>query len=150
MEIKIKKLVPVASIPERATEFAGGWDVKATDLEFVYSDLVIYKLGFALELPPGYKVTIVPRSSITKTGWIMQNSPGLGDPDYRGEYQIRFRALPKQEVYSNRLFYPTIPYKIGERVGQIYIEKIIPIEFIEVENLSETNRGSGGFGHTGN
>ena len=80
----------------------------------------------------------------------MQNSPGLGDPDYRGEYQIRFRALPKQEVYSNRLVYPTIPYKIGERVGQIYIEKIIPIEFIEVENLSETNRGSGGFGHTGN
>lgn len=150
MEIKIKKLVPGASIPERATEFAGGWDAKATDLEFVYPDLVIYKLGFALELPPGYKVTIVPRSSITKTGWIMQNSPGLGDPDYRGEYQIRFRALPKQEVYSNRLFYPTIPYKIGERVGQIYIEKIIPIEFIEVENLSETNRGSGGFGHTGN
>lgn len=152
MKIKIKKLHPKATIPKQATEFAGGWDVTATDIIQKESDFVICKLGFALDIPKGYKLTLVPRSSLTKTKWIVQNSPGLGDSDYRGEYQFRFRALPKvSECFKNRFNgYPDFPYKEGERIGQVYIEKVIPIEWEEVEELSDTVRGEGGFGSTKN
>ena len=108
----------------------------------------------------------MPRSSLTGTQWVIQNSPGLGDPDYRGEYQVRFRAFPDKALIPSETFrklsetnlqenytalrYPKFPYKVGDRVAQMYIEEIIPIEFEEVAELSETVRGAGGFGHTGN
>ena len=94
MQVKIKKFHKDAVTPKQATEFAGGWDVTVTEIKKVEDDLVICKLGFALQLPKGYKLTLVPRSSLTKTKWIVQNSPGLGDADFLQEYQIRFRALP--------------------------------------------------------
>ena len=122
-------------------------------------DFVICKFGFSLQPPTNYKVTLVPRSSLTKTYWILQNSPGLGDADYTGEYQFRFRAIPigiEEKSESNKspfdryigLAYPQFPYKIGDRIGQIYLEEVIPIEFEEVEELSQTERGTGGFGST--
>lgn len=97
---------------------------------------------------------------MTKTKWILQNSPGLGDCDYRGEYQYRFRAIPafftrieyKNNVHTGRtdaLQYTKFPFNVGDRIGQIYLEEVIPIEFEEVEELSNTSRGEGGFGHTG-
>lgn len=151
--VKIKKLHPDAVIPQRATDFAGGWDVVVTEIKKESEDFIICKLGFTLEVPVGYKVTIVPRSSLTKTRWIMQNAPGLGDCDYRGEYQIRFRAIP-EEIGSfgegeSHLLYPSIPFCKGDRVGQIYLEEVINITFEEVEELSDTNRGEGGFGSSG-
>ena len=158
MKVKIKKLHPDAVIPKQATELAGGWDVIATEIEQVSEDFVICNLGFALQLPIGYKIVLVPRSSFTETKWLLQNSPGLGDADYRGQYSFRFRALPtgfKTVEFANgsgeykALTYPKFPYKVGDRVGQIYLEKVNPIEFEEVEELSETVRGEGGFGHTG-
>lgn len=149
MVVKIKKLHPNAVVPQRASELAGGWDVVCTEIEQVSEDFVICKLGFALELPKGYKLTLVPRSSLTKTKWIVQNSPGLGDEDYRGEYQFRFRAIPDHIMYFSReLVYPEFPYKVGDRIGQVYLEEVIPIEFEIVEELSETDRGDGGFGST--
>lgn len=162
MKVKIKKLYPNAVIPKQATEFSGGWDVIVTEIEHKEDDFVICKLGFALELPIGYKLTLVPRSSLTKTKWILQNSPGLGDTDYRGEYQYRFRALPykvisdfkysslqNRKILNGYMFkYPEFPYKEGERIGQVYLEEIIPIEWEETEVLSDTVRGVGGFGST--
>lgn len=153
MEVKIKRLHKDAVIPKQATELAGGWDVVATEIIQEVNDFVICKLGFSLQPPHNYKITLVPRSSLTKTKWILQNSPGLGDADYVGEYQFRFRALPEDLVSTScgnfwYIKYPEFPFKPGNRVGQIYLEEVIPIEFIEVDELSSTERGSGGYGST--
>lgn len=164
MKVNFKKLNENAVIPYRASEFSGGWDVIATEIEKVSDDLFICKLGFALELPEGYKLTLVPRSSITKTHWVMQNSPGLGDEDYRGEYQIRFRGIPVdyKPSYNNgilgsghssspsKMIYEEFPFKVGERIGQIYLETVISMEFNEVNELATSTRDAGGFGSTGN
>lgn len=161
-KIKIKIVNKKAVIPKQATEFAGGWDVVATEVIKQSDDFVICNLGFELEIPNSKELVLVPRSSLTSTHWTLQNSPGQGDPDFRGEYQYRFRALPTgvnkmswidedhpipQEVLE--LTYPDFPYKVGERIGQVYLRDIIPIEWEEVEELDETKRGSGGYGHTG-
>jgi len=154
IDIKIKKLHPNAVIPKQASELAGGWDVTCTEIIQETDDFVICKLGFALQPPPNYKITLVPRSSITKTNWILQNSPGLGDPDYLGEYQYRFRCIPTnirswQPPNNPTLVYEKFPYNVGDRIGQLYIEEIIPINFVEVKELSNTERGTGGFGSSG-
>jgi len=155
MQLKIKLTHPNAKIPERANEYAGGWDVFAAEIKQESDDFVIVNLGFQLEIPIGYKLTLVPRSSLTKTTWIQQNSPGLGDSDYRGDYSYRFRAIPtqaKEDRYSGwgvTLYYDGFPYKVGDRVGQIYLEEVIPLTFQQVNELSETDRGEGGFGSTG-
>ena len=151
VEVKIKKLSPLFKLPEQATEFAGGWDVIATEIEQVSDDLVICKLGFALEIPFGYKLTLVPRSSLTKTKWVIQNAPGLGDSDFRHEYQLRFRALPESIYRAGNgpiLEYPEFPYEVGDRIGQIYLEEVIDIKFVESEELEESKR-LGGYGSTG-
>lgn len=148
--IKVKKIHPNAKIPTRATEYSGGWDVYCTEVGPRANDFVICKTGLAMQPPPGYKITLVPRSSLTGTNWILQNSPGLGDPDYIGEYQFRFRAIPiGKGPYITDFMYSEFPYKPGDRIGQMYLEEIIPIQFQIVEELEETNRGSGGFGSTG-
>lgn len=152
MKIKIKKLHKDAQIPKQATELAGGWDVVVTEIIQEADDFVICKLGFALQPPSNYKITLVPRSSLTKTKWLLQNSPGLGDPDYLGEYQYRFRCIPinYNDSFGHRNFdYQLFPFNVGDRIGQIYLEEIIPIEFEEVEELSITERNDGGFGSTG-
>lgn len=161
VKVKFKKLHPDAKFPERVDELCGGWDVTCTEIIQEAPDFVVCKLGFALEIPAGYKVTLVPRSSFTKYKWILQNSPGLGDASYVGEYIYKFRAIPdklkefpesKQNPWDKYigLGYPDFPYQVGERIGQIYLEEAIPIQFEEVEELSETIRGTGGFGSTGN
>ena len=157
MDVKIKKLHKNAVLPKRATELAGGWDVTCTEIINEADDFVICKLGFSLQPPVGYKVTLVPRSSLTKTHWILQNSPGLGDCDYLGEYQYRFRAIPVaynigsewSMSKTRKLLYNKFPYEVGDRIGQLYLEEVIPISFIEVDELEDTERGTNGFGSTG-
>jgi dUTP pyrophosphatase len=150
--LELKKLHENATLPERATELAGGWDVTAVEIEKVSDNFVICHLGFALAMPEGYKLTLVPRSSLTKTNWVLTNSPGLGDCDYRGEFQLRFRGIPTGIDDLNRLYhkltYDKFPFEVNERVGQVYLEEVIPMEFKVVEELSETKRGDGGFGST--
>ena len=149
VHVKLKKLHPNASVPKQATEYAGGWDVTATTIEQKEKDFVICKLGFALEIPEGFKLTLVPRSSLTGTKWILQNSPGLGDADYRGEYQYRFRAIPSGiSLRGADLTYPEFPYKEGDRIGQVYIEQMVYSHFEIVDNLDDTVRGEGGYGST--
>lgn len=79
VKVKVQLLENPVVLPARASELAGGWDVCAARIEQVEEDLVVCYLGFALQFPENYKITLVPRSSITKTKWILQNSPGLGD-----------------------------------------------------------------------
>ena len=149
--VGFKKLHENAKFPERGSELAGGWDVTTTEIEKVRDDFYICKLGFSLELPKGKKLTLIPRSSQTKTRWMVINSPGLGDEDYRGEYQYRFTAIPsgvKEENGSFVLTYDEFPFKVGDRIGQVYLEDVIPIKFFERDELTETKRGEGGFGST--
>ena len=164
MQVKFKRFHPDAKIPEQGSALAGGWDVTCTEIIQESPDFVICKLGFALQPDYRFKITLVPRSSLTKTKWILQNSPGLGDADFLGEYQYRFRALPNgfgieqgfsmtdkefRETFKPQLVYPAFPFKVGDRIGQIYLEEVIPMDFIEVDELTETDRGHGAFGSTG-
>lgn len=146
----------MAQLPVRADEGCGGWDVIATEVIKEADDFYICKLGLKMQPEsPNYKITLVPRSSLTKTKWILQNSPALGDWSFTGEYELRFRAIPEigqvhqQYPETVKFIYPEFPFKVGDRIGQIYLEEVIPIEFDEDSELIETSRGAGGFGSTG-
>jgi dUTP pyrophosphatase len=145
MKIKIKKLHPQAKIPLKATKEAACADVYATDIFHNSQNEVKVHLGFSTEIPKGYKGIIVPRSSFTQKGWVMQNSPAQIDSDYRGEWMIKFEAIPVEFAET----YPTFPYIKGDRVAQIFFEKIVDYEFEEVKEVQVSERGSGGFGSTG-
>lgn len=147
-KIKFLKLNENAVYPKQGTEFAGGWDLTATEIIKESPNYVRCKLGFALDFLHGYKLTIVPRSSLTKTNWIINNSPGLGDSDYRHEYEVRFRAIPTGVDVDGVLMYDEFPYSVGDRIAQCYLEEVIPIRFVEVDVLIDTQR-LGGYGSTG-
>jgi len=141
MKIKIKKLVPEAQIPMYATAGSNAMDVVAVSKKLVNQDsfgYIEYGTGLAFEIPEGYGLFLLPRSSISKTGLILANSLGLVDTDYRGEVSFRFKYIPQ-----------TLDYNIGDRIGQVLILETPKIEFEEVQELSETERGSGGYGSTG-
>lgn len=139
VKVKIKKLDEKAAVPFQKHTTDGAYDLVATSLKFE-NGAFVYGLGFSTEIPEGYRVNIVPRSSFTNTDCIMQNAHGIIDPSYRGEWFVKYKPL--------RAF-TAMPYQVGERIAQCYIEKITPIEWEEVIELSETERGTGGFGSTG-
>lgn len=156
--IKFKKLHDDAVIPKHATPGSACVDLVATDIEYVEENKVVVKYGFATEIPEGYKVFVMPRSSFTHKGWVMQNSPGVIDSDYRGEWMSKFEAIPvainpKGGIYQGdvcpTLVYEDFPYKKGDRVAQCSIEVNIHMAYKEVKDLSQTIRSTGGFGSTG-
>lgn len=163
MKIKVKKLAYNAQLPKRSTEKAGAWDVFCTEVERIQEDEYICHTGLSMTPPQGHRICLVPRSSLTKHRWVLGNHFGIGDEDYTGEYQLRFRGIPKyvdlvgysdsshfQEGSNYKLDYDCFPYKVGDRIGQIFLEEVIPIEFEEVSELKDSVRGEGGFGSTGN
>lgn len=147
--------------PKRGTPLACAHDLYIKSIEQKTDDLVVVHLGLRFQPPPNYKVVFVPRSSITNTNWIMQNSPSQGDPDFTGEYTIRFRAIPIGVNIKNaiknlfrrekqqELNYSPFPYKIGERCAQMFLECIQKFKFEEVEEFEPTFRGDNGYGSTG-
>jgi len=146
--IKFQRLHDDAVIPKHATPGSACVDLVATDIEYVEENKVVVKYGFATEIPEGYKVFVMPRSSFTHKGWIMQNSPGVIDSDYRGEWMSKFDAIPVG-VKDGILLYEDFPYKKGDRVAQCSIEVNIHMAYKEVKDLSQTIRSTGGFGSTG-
>lgn len=153
IKIKIKKLYLDTVLPKKGSEHAACYDVVAREIihnENNYN-LVTVKLGFATDIPNGYKGVIVPRSSFTHKGWVMQNSPGQVDSDYRGEWMIKFEANRNNNIPRNgsNLAGPKFPYKVGDRCAQIFFEKVEPIYWEETETLNDTVRNHGGFGSTG-
>ena len=98
-----------------------------------------YGTGLAMEIPEGYVGLIFPRSSISKTDHYLRNSVGVVDSGYRGEIKIRM---------STPLL-GGVEYKEGDRVAQLIIMKLPWVNLQEVEELSDTDRGDGGFGSTG-
>tara|TARA_Y100000592_G_scaffold39919_1_gene63283 strand:- start:672 stop:1082 length:411 start_codon:yes stop_codon:yes gene_type:complete len=135
MKVKIKKIREKATIPKYAKPGDAGIDLTAVDRK-AEGMWITYYTGLAMEIPPGYVGLLFPRSSVYKTEQRLANSVGVIDSGYRGEIMMKFSRSIDQ-------------YKIGDRIGQIIIMPYPQIEFEEVKELSETNRGTGGFGSTG-
>ena len=140
MKIKIKKLHPDAVIPTYAHIGDAGMDLTACQILSNTTFQVIYDVGLAVEIPEGYVGLIFPRSSIRKYELTLSNSCGIIDSNFRGCIQATFNK-------TNGL--DSLKYKIGERIAQLIILPFPQIEFEEVTELSETIRGTGGFGSSG-
>lgn len=148
MEIKIKKLHPDAIIPEKAHIDDFCYDCYAVSEEEIAPNVWRYGLGFALEIirdnncPPveyiNFCIEGKPRSSVWKTGMVLANTTAMIDEGYRGEIMAVFYHVM-----------PNMPrYKIGDKILQLHINVTEPIDFIEVDDLTDTDRGKGGFGST--
>ena len=152
MKIKIKKLSPDAVIPSYSKDGDAGLDLVATEItcDNKYNN-TIYKTGLAIEIPKGYVGLIFPRSSIYKTVLSLTNSVCVIDSGYRGEIMLRFvdNFSPEENPLNRFKKFTRDFYQVGDRVGQLIIMPYPQIEFEEVEELSKTERGEGGFGSTG-
>jgi dUTP pyrophosphatase len=140
MKVKIKKLVENAVIPQYAKPGDAGMDLVCTGVEFT-KDYIAYKTGLAFEIPEGYFGMLVPRSSNSKKDLLLTNSCGILDSGYRGEVEFRYKCTGS--LLDNKIYYS------GDRIGQIIILPYPQIEFEEVNELSTTDRGTGGFGSSG-
>jgi len=141
MRVRIKKINPSAAIPTYAKDGDAGMDVIATSIISEEPFQITYGLGIALEIPTGFVGLVFPRSSIRKTDLSLTNCVGVIDSGYRGELQATFRK--HKGVASTT-------YAVGDRVAQIMIIPHPPIESEVSDELSNTERGEGGFGSTGN
>lgn len=137
-KIKFKKFHEDAKVPTKAHKTDAGYDVYCTKITKPGGDKLVYHLGFGLQLPEGYDVSIRARSSVHKYDLILANSTGTGDAGYTGEYQMVFKKTKK----SGRI------YNIGDKIGQLIIRKHESPVFEEVEEFEETERNEGGFGST--
>ena len=130
-------------LPEYATPGSAVMDLKANiDEPFVLKPLErqIVPTGLFIALPDGYSADIQPRSGLAaKYGVTVANSPGLCDPDYRGEIKVILINLSNENFVVNP----------GERIAQLVVRHFEKVEWNEVATLDETERGEGGFGHTG-
>lgn len=153
-KVKFKKLYADAKLPVKGSLHAAAHDVYAHSIEKLPSGKIKVGLGFATEIPEGYMGIIVPRSNLTKSFWVLNNSHGVIDSDYRGEWMAIFSPIARRFNDHGVEYHPVridveFPYEVGDRVAQMYFQKVEPIDFEEVTELSETDRGAGGFGSTG-
>ena len=137
MKVKIKKLHPDAVIPKYAKKGDAGMDLTAVDV-MADGGTLTYKTGIAIQIPPWHVGLLFPRSSVYKTGQTLTNCVGVIDSGYRGEIMMKYTLSPYQREYE-----------IGDRVGQIIIMPHPRIDFEEVDELTATERGAGGYGSTG-
>ena len=142
-KIKIKKLSNEVSIPKYETPGSSGMDLSACieqDVIINPGDKAIIPTGFSLSIPEGYEVQIRPRSGLAaKKGITVLNTPGTIDSDYRGEIKVILINFDKNKF----------TVKNGERIAQMVVCPVEQVDMEEVEELSETGRGAGGFGSTG-
>ena len=143
VKVNIKKLNERATVPTYGSEFSAGADLYACidgEISIKPHTTVIVPTGIALELPLGYAGLIYARSGLaTKKGLAPANKVGVVDCDYRGEVKVALHNL-SEEVQT---------VDAGERIAQLVITPYLTAQFVECETLSDTVRGSGGFGSTG-
>ena len=173
MKVKIKKLCESAVIPTYAKPGDAGMDLVATSRIFDKYGNVEFGTGLAMEIPEGYVGLIFARSSIFKQDLSLSNAVGVIDSGYRGEVKFKFKPTlsymdfgTTKDIHgigkeSDTFDYVGIAgdiqkdsieasiYEVGDRVGQIIILPYPHIDFEEVDNLSNTERGTGGYGSTG-
>ena len=140
MKVKIK-LMNEGTVPVYKTEGSSGADVFANDSVLIKpNEVKLIPLGFAVEIPKGFEMQIRPRSGLSnKYKLLMPNSFGTIDSDYRGEVIAPFINLDSK----------TYEIEKGDRIAQAVIVPVVQVKFKKVKELSETARGSGGFGSTG-
>lgn len=144
VNVKIKRLNPQAVIPSYGTDGSAGMDITASGVVTYTNDYIQYHTGLAFEIPPGYVMKIYPRSSISKYDLVLANNVPIIDSDYRGEVLLRFKIVGHQSEGNSEKI-----YKPGDKIAQLIIEPYPKVEFTEVLELSDTERGNGGFGSTG-
>ena len=146
LKIKLQKVTEDARMPIKGSEHAAAYDVYAYSITEANGKVKV-GLGFKTEIPKGYKGIIVPRSNLTKFHWVLNNSYGVIDSDYRGEWMAIF--TPLAVVAGSHAGTTGFPYNVGDRVAQIYFEEVLPVSFDVVPELEQSERGEGGFGSTG-
>jgi len=143
--VRVKRLASGEGLPMpvRMTAQAAGFDLPAAVAEPVVlrpGDIRLVPCGFAMALPPGYEAQVRPRSGLaSRHGVTLVNTPGTIDADYRGEVQVPLINLGRAEFVVER----------GMRVAQMVVLPVPPVRLMEVDDLDTTERGTGGFGHTG-
>ncbi len=133
---------PDLPLPGRATPQAAGYDIRSAEDEVVLApgEIRLVSTGLLMELPEGVECQVRPRSGLAlKHGITLPNSPGTIDPDYRGEVRIIMQNSGTKSVTLSR----------GERVAQLVFARFEALDVEEVDGLSDTERGVGGFGSTG-
>ena len=143
MKVNIKKLNENAKIPTYGSEYAAGADLYACtegDTVILPGETKLIGTGLAIEVPLGYGAFIYARSGLaSKRGLAPANKVGVVDADYRGEIMVALHNHSSEAQTVLR----------GERIAQMVIAPFLTAEFCEAESLSDTQRGSGGFGSTG-
>ena len=138
MKVKIKKLHEDAVIPSYSKAGDAGMDLYSVRHERDNNSNSVHYTGLAIEIPEGHVGLLYPRSSISKTSCSLRNAVGVIDSGYRGEIMLKFSCSTNLNCYN-----------VGDRIAQLIIMPYPEIEFEEVEELSDTDRGEGGFGSTG-
>ena len=144
IKIKVKVLDNSITLPKYETVSSAGMDIRAFipegKIEIEPQERKLIRTGLCLEIPKGYEVQIRPRSGLAlKNGITVLNSPGTIDADYRGELRvILINHSADRFLITNEM-----------RIAQIVVAQFSRVDLLEVENLSETDRGEGGFGSTG-
>ncbi len=163
MKVRIKKLSPNARIPKKAHASDAGFDLYATSFRYDKEEgNLVYGTGLAFEIPEGYVGYIFSRSSISRHDMMMTNAVSVIDAGFRGEVTLKFKIPARVYSYSpKRTMAPIYTpernqyadsriYEVGERIGQLIIMPIPGIEFQESDELSDSERGTGGYGSSGN
>ncbi|MBD1399294.1 dUTP diphosphatase [Pelovirga terrestris] len=141
--IEIKRIKPSAQLPRYMTHLSAGMDICAEPDEPILlapGERCLISTGIAVAIPVGFEIQVRPRSGLAiNHGIALVNSPGTIDADYRGEIKI-IVINHGRDVFE---------IKPGDRIAQLVVAPVVQAQLLEVSNLDSTERGSGGFGHTG-
>ncbi|HLB59736.1 MAG TPA: dUTP diphosphatase [Bdellovibrionota bacterium] len=141
--LKICQLDPDLPLPQYASEHAAGLDLLASISETLTlqpKERALVPTGIAIELPHGFEAQVRPRSGLAlRHGISVVNTPGTIDSDYRGEIKVILINHGEEPVTLHR----------GDRIAQLIVAPIVRVDLVKVESLEITQRGAGGFGHTG-
>ncbi len=144
MKLKVKKLIPEATLPTYGTKGSAGFDIASSEqVTILPGETIKVRTGLSFEIPEGYELEIRPRSGLSLNSKLrLSNSPGTIDSDYRGEVHF---------IIDNLMTKFPNPYTImaGQKLGQGILRKVDQVEFEEVTELTVTERGANGFGSTG-
>lgn len=168
LQVKIKKLNENAVIPAYAHPTDAGLDLTAVSKKIEPNGVVTYGTGIAVEIPNGYVGLVFPRSSNCKKDLLLTNSVGVIDSGYRGEIMLKympcafnfiapFKTRLRVFLFGTKWCHHNIAmyrghgteYQVGDRVGQLIIIPYPKVQFEEVAELSDSDRGNGGYGSTG-
>ena len=138
MDVTFKKLNKKAQIPKYAHIGDAGMDLTAISLEKA-NNYWEYGTGLSMQIPKGYVGLLFPRSSISKKDQYLKNSVGVIDSGYRGEIKIRMSVPHLGSPH----------YEVGERIAQLIVMKLSWVDVTEIKELDDSERGSGGFGSSG-